>query len=112
MLIARESIEKPWISTRDPYARIAYILTYSAMFLGVIGGAIRCWASWNDTPVLQTGLCLVMDENFDSPDEVFGENGKFFREVEMSGFGWVSTLLRYHNPLTGLFVCVETVNLK
>jgi len=87
MLAARGPLEKPWISTRDPYARIAYLLTYAAMFLGVIAGAVRCWASWNDTPVLETGLCLVMDENFDSPDEVFGENGKFFREVEMSGFG-------------------------
>ncbi|TEB25014.1 glycoside hydrolase family 16 protein [Coprinellus micaceus] len=32
-------------------------------------------------------LCPVMDENFDSEDGIFGDNGKFFREVDMSGFG-------------------------
>jgi len=28
-----------------------------------------------------------MDENFDSDVGIFGDNGKFFREVDMSGFG-------------------------
>ena len=30
-----------------------------------------------------------MDEDFDSADGILGENGKFFREVDMSGFGQV-----------------------
>ncbi|KAF9448411.1 glycoside hydrolase family 16 protein [Macrolepiota fuliginosa MF-IS2] len=87
MLAARGPVEKPWISTRDPYARLAYFLTYGVMLLGVAAGAIRCWISWHDTPVLPGNLCMVMDEDFDSADGIFGENGKFFREVDMSGFG-------------------------
>ena len=87
MLSARGPVEKPWITTRDPSARIAYFLTYGMMLLGVAASAIRCWFSWRDTPMLPANLCLVMDENFDSADGIFGENGKFFREVDMSGFG-------------------------
>jgi len=30
-----------------------------------------------------------MEENFDSEDSVFGENGSFNREVNMDGFGYV-----------------------
>jgi hypothetical protein len=30
---------------------------------------------------------MVLDEDFESADGIFGENGKFFREVDMSGFG-------------------------
>jgi hypothetical protein len=87
MLSAQGPIEKPWISTRDPYSRIAYFLTYFVMLLGAAAGAARCFVSWRDTSVMPGQLCLVMDENFDSADGVFGENGKFFREVDMSGFG-------------------------
>jgi hypothetical protein len=32
-------------------------------------------------------LCLIMDKQFDSPDGVFGDNSRWFREVDMSGFG-------------------------
>ncbi|XP_006456469.1 hypothetical protein AGABI2DRAFT_139213 [Agaricus bisporus var. bisporus H97] len=87
MLSAHGPIEKPWISAHDPYARIAYFLTYFVMLLGVAAGAARCFLSWRDTSVMPGQLCLVMDENFDSADGVFGENGKFFREVDMGGFG-------------------------
>lgn len=87
MLSARGPVEKPWISSRDPYARVAYFLTYGMMLLGVAASAFRCWSSWRDTPVLPENLCLVLDEGFDSAEGIFGENGKFFREVDMSGFG-------------------------
>ena len=87
MLSARGPVEKPWITSRDPYARIAYWLTYGVMLLGVAASVIRCWFSWRDTPMLPGNLCLVMHEDFDSADGIFGENGKFFREVDMSGFG-------------------------
>jgi hypothetical protein len=87
MLSARGPVEKPWISSRDPYARLAYFLTYGMMLVGVAAGAIRCWISWRDTPIISGRLCMVMDEEFESADEIFGENGKFFREVDMSGFG-------------------------
>ncbi|KXN83003.1 Beta-1,3-glucan-binding protein [Leucoagaricus sp. SymC.cos] len=87
MLSAQGPVEKPWVSSRDPYARLAYFLTYGMMLLGVAAGAIRCWISWRDTLVLPPNLCMVLNEDFDSAEGIFGENGKFFREVDMSGFG-------------------------
>ena len=89
LLSARGPVDKPWITLRDPYARMAYGLTYGVMLLGVAASVIRCWTSWRDTPMLPGNLCLVMDEDFDSADGILGENGKFFREVDMSGFGQV-----------------------
>lgn len=80
-------LEKPWLSTRDPHSRIAHFLTYGVMFLGVVAGALKCYFDWKSVPVITGNLCIVMDEEFDNPDEVFGDNGKFFREVDMSGFG-------------------------
>ncbi|KAF8346388.1 GH16 beta-1,3-glucan recognition protein [Amanita rubescens] len=64
--------EKPWITHRDPYARIAYWVTYGVILLGLLP---------------ESNLCVVLNENFDSPEAVFGANGTFFREVDMSGFG-------------------------
>ncbi|PPQ99378.1 hypothetical protein CVT24_009208 [Panaeolus cyanescens] len=87
MLAEGTVLEKPWAEKRDPATRWAYIITYGAILIGVIGGAARCFFGFLDVPTLSGNLCVVMDENFDSPDGVFGENGKFFREVDMSGFG-------------------------
>ena len=30
---------------------------------------------------------MVLEENFDSEEGLFGDNGTFFREVDMSGLG-------------------------
>ncbi|KDR73049.1 hypothetical protein GALMADRAFT_1342774 [Galerina marginata CBS 339.88] len=87
MLKTTTSIQKPWLKTRDPYQRISYFITYAFMFLGVAAGALRCYFGWFDVRLLSGNLCPVLDENFDSEDGVFGDNGKFFREVDMSGFG-------------------------
>ncbi|KAF9552143.1 GH16 beta-1,3-glucan recognition protein [Agrocybe pediades] len=87
MLTAATAPEKPWLVTRNPYQRISYFLTYFCVFLGLATGAIRCWTGWNDVRLLSGNLCPVLDEEFDSEDGVFGDNGKFFREVDMSGFG-------------------------
>ncbi|GLB42876.1 putative glycosyl hydrolases family 16 [Lyophyllum shimeji] len=87
MLSAKGALEKPWLTERDPYSKIAYLLTYAIMFLGMALGAIRCWTGWEGVPLIKDKLCLVMDENFQSEDGIFGDNGKFFREVDMSGFG-------------------------
>lgn len=87
MLAAKGPLHKPWIDTRDPYSRIAYLLTYGVMFIGVGLGLLRCYLGWYDVPLLQGPMCLVMDENFESDEGIFGENGKFLREVDMSGFG-------------------------
>lgn len=87
MLMSTTTLSKPWLQTRDPYTRIAYFITYGVMMIGVAAGAFRCWLGWNSVALLEGNLCPVLDENFDSSDGIFGDNGKFFREVDMSGFG-------------------------
>ncbi|KAF9264998.1 glycoside hydrolase family 16 protein [Marasmius fiardii PR-910] len=87
MLASKPTLSKPWIGKHDPYARIAYTLTYAVAFLGIAASAIKCYFDYQSLPFLTENLCPVLDENFDSSDGVFGDNGKFFREVDMSGFG-------------------------
>lgn len=87
MLSAKGALQKPWIEERDPYSRIAYFITYGVMLVGIALGGIRCWTAYKGVPLIKNNLCLVMEENFDSEDGVFGDNGTFFREVDMSGFG-------------------------
>jgi hypothetical protein len=89
MLVPTLSLQKPWLQERDPYQRLSYIITYGVMFLGIAAGAIRCYFGFKDVPMLSGNLCSVLDENFDSEEGLFGDNGKFFREVDMSGFGCV-----------------------
>lgn len=59
------------------------------MFLGIGAGVIRAYTGWHDVALLTGNLCPVMDEDFSSEDGVFGDNGLFLREVDMSGFGYV-----------------------
>ncbi|EAU83458.2 hypothetical protein CC1G_04714 [Coprinopsis cinerea okayama7 len=87
MLDKEKPIEKPWAEVKDPYNRVAYFLTYGVMLIGILGGAARCFLGWNSVPIMKGKLCVVMDEEFNSADGLFGEGGKFFREVDMSGFG-------------------------
>lgn len=87
LLAAPDALHKPWVGTRDPYSRVAYLLTYAVLFIGIAAGAVRAYLAWHSVPLLTGNLCLVMDENFDSDQGVFGENGTFFREVDMSGLG-------------------------
>lgn len=82
-----EETPKPWLKTKDPTMKLAYYLTYGVMLLGIATGAARAFLGWRSVPVMTGNLCPVMDENFDSEDGIFGDNGKFFREVDMSGFG-------------------------
>jgi len=93
MLTDSSAIQKPWIAVRDPYQRISYFVTYGMMFLGIALGAIRIFFGYKDVRILPGNMCVVMDENFESDEGLFGDNGKFFREVDMSGFGYVFFLL-------------------
>ncbi|KAJ4002310.1 GH16 beta-1,3-glucan recognition protein [Lentinula boryana] len=81
------SPNKPWLSSRDPYTRIAYSLTYGMIFVGVVISAVKCFLDYRNVPMITGNLCMVLDEGFNSEDGVFGDNGTFFREVDMSGFG-------------------------
>ena len=87
MLTPTSTLEKPWLTSRDPYHRFAYFITYGFMFLGIAAGVVRCYFGWMSVPLLSGNLCLVLEENFDSDEGLFGDNGTFFREVDMSGFG-------------------------
>lgn len=88
MLASSANLYKPWIETRDPYSRIAYFLTYGVVLLGIFGGAVRCYFAWTSVLLMKGNLCPVLMEDFSNGDaDLFGENGKFFREVDMSGFG-------------------------
>lgn len=82
-----EGTKKPWSGLKDPSMRIAYYITYGVMLVGVAASAARCYLGWQDVPIMKGNLCSVMDEHFDSEEGLFGDNGKFFREVDMSGFG-------------------------
>jgi hypothetical protein len=79
--------QKPWITSRDPYARVAYLLTWGMIFVGLAISGVKCWLDWSRAQLITGPLCKVLDEDFSSGNAVFGENGTFFREVDMSGFG-------------------------
>lgn len=87
MLSTSTPIAKPWLTEKDPLARIAYAITYAVAFLGVVASVIRCYTGYKGVPMIKQNLCMVMDEEFDSADGVFGDNGRWFREVEMGGYG-------------------------
>lgn len=88
MLRPTDEIQKPWLETRDSTARVAYWLTYACIFLGVALGAVRCYTGYSDLDMMQGNMCPVIDEDFSGGEEaIFGDNGLFMREVDMSGFG-------------------------
>ncbi|KAG8215895.1 concanavalin A-like lectin/glucanase domain-containing protein [Butyriboletus roseoflavus] len=53
------AIEKPWVSKKDPYARIAYFLTYSVAFIGIAASAIRCYFGYTSVQMITGNLCMV-----------------------------------------------------
>ncbi|EJF59429.1 concanavalin A-like lectin/glucanase [Dichomitus squalens] len=75
-------IEKPWLTEKDTRLTLAYWIVYFVAFLGVAGGAIRCYFAWKQTLHLGN-LCLVMEDNFDT----FDLENTWTQEVTMSGFG-------------------------
>ncbi|KAK0213777.1 GH16 beta-1,3-glucan recognition protein [Armillaria fumosa] len=80
-------LHKPWVEKKDPRARIAYFATYGVAFLGIVGSFLKIWFDYKGLAVMTGNLCSVLDEDFSSGNDVFGDNGVFFREVDMSGFG-------------------------
>jgi hypothetical protein len=89
MLSMNDPLSKPWLDERrDPYSRVAYLVTYGVMFLGVIAGAVRCYFGLKNVPLITSNLCMVLDEEFDgTEDSTFGQDGKWLREVQMDGYG-------------------------
>jgi hypothetical protein len=109
MITDRNDIPKPWTDKPNPRAKIAYFLTYAVILVGLAGGAVQCYLNFVRAQLDKKPLCLVMEENFDSEDAVFGENGSFNREVTMDGFGYVLSLLSspsFLDPMSGPIVCL------
>ena len=75
----------------DGRTRASRWLTLFMLFLGACGGGLLCWAGYKDagkTMIDPKQLCLVMEDTFDNLDVDNG--GTWTRDVEMSGFGYVS----------------------
>ncbi|KAK0462851.1 GH16 beta-1,3-glucan recognition protein [Desarmillaria tabescens] len=87
MLTPENAPEKPWVVNKDRRATISYFVTYGVAFLGIVASGLKIYFDWKALPVLTGNLCSILDEDFSSGNDVFGDNGVFFREVDMSGFG-------------------------
>jgi hypothetical protein len=92
MLEDPSKLEKPWLENKDKAPTIAYFLTYGVMMIGVAGAVIKGYFDWKTTPFMSDNLCPVVDEDFNGDSDIFGDNGLFMREVDMSGFGYVVSL--------------------
>ena len=86
------TLQKPWLEKKDPHGRLAYLLTYAVASLGIIASVVRCYFGYKSVPMIKGNLCMVLDEDFNTDtDTVFASGGKWFREVELGGYGWVPT---------------------
>jgi hypothetical protein len=106
MIVDPGSLPKPWaaINARSPRARFSYYVVYAVVFIGAILGAVQCYFQYTGVALDRQPLCLVMEENFNDPAQVFGEpggtGGTFMREANMDGFGFALIFLsipRSHN---------------
>lgn len=87
MLKEGEEVPKPWKEKKEPRKAVAYWIVYVIVFIGIAVGGVQTYFTYKNVQLDRQPLCLVLDENFDNPDKVFGEGGSFFREVSMDGFG-------------------------
>lgn len=88
MLPDDKPLHKPWNEKRNPRAVFSYYLTYIMVLVGVAVGVIQCYFGYTRVVLDKQPLCLVFEEDFSNEEKVFGENGSFFREVNMDGFGY------------------------
>ena len=79
-------ISKPWRIIKSTRAVFSYWIVYSIIFLGIAGGAFQCYWTYTHVALAKQPLCIVLDENFDNENAVFGPGGPFF-EINMDGFG-------------------------
>ncbi|KAF8168622.1 concanavalin A-like lectin/glucanase domain-containing protein [Mycena galopus ATCC 62051] len=87
-----EGVAKPWTAKKNPRATFSYYLTWSLLFVGMGLGGIQSYFAYHNVRLDREPLCLVFNEDFtDGTDAaVFGANGangRWFREVQMDGFG-------------------------
>ncbi|KAF8876123.1 ectomycorrhiza-upregulated GH16 glucan endo-1,3-beta-glucosidase precursor [Gymnopilus junonius] len=87
MLAEGTDVPKPWKEGKNPRAVFSYWIVYIIILMGIAGGAVQCYFTWKNVQLDRHPLCLVLDEEFNDENSVFGPNGTFFREVNMDGFG-------------------------
>jgi hypothetical protein len=94
-------IPKPWKEKPQVRTKISYWIVYVLGFIGIAAGAIQCYFTYINTRARMViapgpGMCLTFSEDFSGTSEdAFGvqqddgsfQGGKWFREVDMSGFG-------------------------
>ena len=105
--------DKPWLSERpDGRTRSSRWVTLFMLFLGACGAGLLCWTGYSDagkTMIDPRHLCLVMEDTFDNLDVDNG--GTWTRDVEMSGFGYVSCHFT-ESVRTKFFSCPGMASLK
>ena len=84
--------DKPWLTEApDARTRASRWISLFMIFFGACGAGLLCWTGYQDagrTMIDPKRLCLVMEDTFDNLDVDNG--GTWTRDVEMSGFGYVS----------------------
>lgn len=84
--------DKPWLTEApDARTRASRWITLLTILLGACGAGLLCWTGYKDagrTMIDPKRLCLVMEDTFENLDVDNG--GTWTRDVEMSGFGYVS----------------------
>jgi hypothetical protein len=87
--------DKPWLTEApDARTRASRWISLLMILLGACGAGLLCWTGYQDagrTMIDSKQLCLVMEDTFDNLDVDNG--GTWTRDVEMSGFGYVSYML-------------------
>jgi hypothetical protein len=112
MLSDSNPISKPWKNIKSTRAVLSYwILVYFIIFLGIAGGAFQCHWTYTHVPLEKHPLCIVLDENFDNEDAVFGNMGgflcKLFQPVLLL-FSPVFQTIYSHSPSNGEFEMTTT----
>ncbi|KAJ6477603.1 glycoside hydrolase family 16 protein [Mycena sanguinolenta] len=87
-----QGVAKPWTTKPNPRGVFSYYLTWALLFVGAGLGGVQSYFSYKNVRLDREPLCLVFSEDFNSGDDaaVFGtdgQNGRWFREVQMDGFG-------------------------
>jgi hypothetical protein len=84
--------DKPWLNDPpDTRTRASRWITLLMIFIGAGLAGLICWTGYKaagETMINPSQLCMVMEDNFDNFDVDNG--GIWTRDVEMSGFGYVS----------------------
>ncbi|THH03826.1 hypothetical protein EW145_g5982 [Phellinidium pouzarii] len=76
------SIEKPWLTERDPLKQLSYMLSLGCMLLGIGASVALCY--FGAKSILFVGsVCLVMEDDFSNGLDT----SIWAHEVSMGGFG-------------------------